>query len=264
MIRALRLARAVWRFQLAIILEYRVTVFLWILAGVTPLVMMFVWMEIAGSGPVGTRAPVDFARYFLIAFLVTQTTQTWAVWEIDYLIRAGTFSHVLVKPYDPWWEQVLENLAGNGVRLPLIAIIVIVGLWLSGAISGIAPGRLPLFLLALFLANQIAINLSYAMALVALWTERIKSVDAWNYIALAVLGGQVFPLDLLPPGLAHAIDFTPWRWIIAFPVTTLAEPMASGQILRGLAAQATWIAIFIALHRVLWRLGIKRFGAVGG
>jgi ABC-2 type transport system permease protein len=255
--------RAFAKAKLAIIVEYRAEVYIWTLAGVTPIVMMFVWMNIAADGLEG-RAPEDFARYFLIAFLVGQLTQTWVVWEFDYLIRTGTFSNTLLKPYDPWWDHAVENVTANGFRLPVTLATLALGLWLTGAWQGIDLARLPLFVLALVLAWLVAFNLSYAMALLALWTERIKSADGWNYMALAVLGGQVFPLDLLPSGLARIVEMTPYPWIIGFPVTLAADDVASAGIARGLAMQLLWIAIFVVLHRVLWRCGIRRFGAVGG
>jgi ABC-2 type transport system permease protein len=259
----LRQLRAFFRAKLAIIVEYRAEVYIWTLAGVTPIVMMLVWMNIAGPD-LGGRAPEDFARYFLIAFLVGQLTQTWIVWELDFLIRTGTFSNTLLKPYDPWWDQAVENIAGNGFRLPVTLAIVALGLSLTGAWQGFDLSRLPLFLFALVLAWFVAINLSYAMALLALWTERIKSADGWNYMALAVLGGQVFPLDLLPAALAGIVDLTPYPWIIGFPVSLAVNDMAREEIVRGIAMQILWIAVFVVLHRVLWRRGIRRFGAVGG
>jgi ABC-2 type transport system permease protein len=257
----LRQIRAFFKMTLAILIEYRAEVYIWTLAGITPLVMMFVWMNLAGEGLEG-RTPEDFARYFLFAFLAGQLTQTWVVWEMDFDIRTGRFSTMLVKPYDPWWAHVTENVAANGFRLPLTLAVVALGLWLTGAWPGVEPARLPLAILALVLAWQVAFNLAYAMALLALWTERIKSADIWNYTALAVLGGQVFPLDLLPQGLAQAIEITPYPWIIGFPVTLAAG--GTVDVMRGFSMQLLWIAIFVIAHRVLWRRGIKRFGAVGG
>jgi ABC-2 type transport system permease protein len=257
----IRILRAIFKSNLAIIVEYRAAVWIWTLAGVTPLVMMFVWMNLADDGIDG-RTPQDFARYFLIAFVVGQLTQTWVVWEFDYLIRSGTFSGVLLKPFDPWWSQVVENVTSNGFRLPLTLGIAALGLWLTGAWQGLDFARLPLFALAMVLAWQLAFNISYTLALLGLWTERIKSVDGWHYMLLAVLGGQVFPLDLLPPALNRIVELTPYPWIIGFPVTLAVG--AQADVPYGFTMQALWLAIFVVLHRILWRRGIKRFGAVGG
>jgi ABC-2 type transport system permease protein len=259
--RSWRIAKALLRISLGLILEYRVTVFIWTLAGVTPLVMMFVWLQIAKGNEVGGRSPAEFALYFLIAFLAVQCTQAWVVWNFDYRIRSGEFSLQLLRPFDPWFSELAENWVSNGLRLPVNLAIVALGLWLTGASSLIEAGRIPFFILALILAQQITFNISYAMGLVGLWTERIKSVDTWNYIMIFALGGGVFPLDLLSPGLRLLVELTPYPWIVGFPAAVMT---GHASLAKGFAMQLLWIGIMVAAHRLLWARGLKRFGAVGG
>ena len=38
---------------------------------------------------------------------------------------------------------------------------------------------------------------------------------AFEYIA----GGHLFPLNILPPALAHAMNFTPFPYLLFFPVS---------------------------------------------
>jgi ABC-2 type transport system permease protein len=249
------------RTMAALILEYRVTVLLWMLAGVTPLIMMFVWRNLAASGPIGGRDAADFSSYFLIAFLAIQICQVWVVWDLDFYIRSGSFSVQLLRPYDPWFSELFDNIAANSLRLPINLLIVIAGLSLTGGWHLIAPERLPLFLLSLGLAWQLSFNMNYALALLCLWTERIKAIDTWFYITLYTLGGGLFPLDLFSPGIRAAIAWTPFPWMVNFPVELLtghADPI------KGLAMQALWIGICLLCHRLLWARGLKRFGAVGG
>jgi ABC-2 type transport system permease protein len=243
------------------VLEYRAAVFIWTLAGVTPLIMMFVWLQIAEGNEARERGPAEFALYFLMAFLAIQCTQAWVVWSFDTRIRSGELSLQLLRPFDPWFSEFAENQVSNGLRLPINLAIVAIGLWLTGASSLIEVSRLPWFILALVLALQIAFNISYAMGLVGLWTERIKSVDTWNCIMLYALGGAVFPLDLLSPGLRTLIELTPYPWIIGFPAAVMTGEAA---LVKGFAMQLLWIGIAVIVHRILWARGLKRFGAVGG
>ena len=77
MIRLLRISRAQMRTMAALIFEYRATVLLWMLAGITPLIMMFVWRNIAADGAVGGRGPDEITFYIQMTFLVTQCCQDW-------------------------------------------------------------------------------------------------------------------------------------------------------------------------------------------
>jgi ABC-2 type transport system permease protein len=256
-----RFCRAYFRVTFAIMLEYRATVFIWLLAGVTPLIMMFVWRNLAADGPIGGRDPKAFAAYFLLAFLVIQSCQAWSVWNVDYYVRSGTYAIQLLRPYDPWFSELIENVTAKALRSPINLLIVAAGLVLTGAWELIEVGNLPVFLLALALSWQLMFNLNYALALLGFWTERIKSVDAWIYTMLYTLGGAVFPVDLLPPTLRSVVELTPFPWMVDFPVALLTGSAAP---LKGLAIQAGWIAITVLCHRILWARGLKRFGAVGG
>jgi ABC-2 type transport system permease protein len=183
------------------------------------------------------------------------------VWNVDFLIRTGTYAIQLLRPFDPWLGEAIENLSAYALRVPLNVLIVAVGLTLTGAWDMIEPAQLPVYLLALVLAWQLMFNMNYAISLLCLWSERVKSADAWVYTMLYTLGGALFPLDLLSPALRAALSWTPFPWMVNFPVQLLAGEATP---FPGLAMQAVWLAIVVTGHRILWRLGRKQFGAVGG
>jgi ABC-2 type transport system permease protein len=256
-----RFCKAYFKIAVAMNLEYRAAVVIWMLAGITPLIMMFVWRNLAAQGEIEGRGPDDFALYFLIAFFVTQCTQAWVVWNVDYLVRSGAYAIQLLRPFNPWFAELIDNFVSNGFRLPLNILIVAIGLWLSNAWPLIDPSRLPAFVLAVLLAWQLAFNISYALALVGLWTERIKAIDTWNYIMLFALGGALFPLEFLDPALRTIINWTPYPWIVGLPVSIMT---GTADLAHGFSMQILWIALSVSVHLMLWRRGLKHFGAVGG
>ena len=81
--------------------------------------------------------------------------------------------------------------------------------------------------------------------------------------AVVICRGQLFPLALLPAGLQRLVSFTPFPSIISFPVGVMAGTLAANEVVAGLAIQVLWAAIFIGAHRLLWRAGLRRYGAVG-
>lgn len=262
--RRLRLVGAIARMVLAVLVEYRAQAYIWMLAGALPLLMMVVWRHIAESEAIGGFDRVGFARYFLIVFLVTQLVQCWVIWNFDEKIRSGTLAVGLLRPFDPFLGEVVENVTTNLFRSPLWLPIVAAGLWATGAHADIQWASLPVFLVALAGAWAIQFNLHYGLALAGFWTERMRAFDAWAYLMLGAFGGGLFPLELLPPELRSLVELTPFPYIIGFPASILAQGLPAGEIMRGLALQIVWIAILVVVHRLLWRQGIRRFGAVGG
>ena len=118
-------------FDSTVVLEYRAAILLYLLAGVTPLLMMFIWRHLAADRPIDARDPDAFSLYFLLAFLCIQSTLAWPVWNIDYYIRTGTYAVQLLRPYDPWFTELIENIATNCLRFPINLAIVAAGLRLA-------------------------------------------------------------------------------------------------------------------------------------
>jgi len=83
---------------------------------------------------------------------------------------------------------------------------------------------------------------------------------AFEYIA----GGHLFPLDILPPVLAQALQFTPFPYQMFFPVSIYLGQTTGPAIWQGLAVQACWVAAAFGLARFVWSRGIRKYAAVGG
>ncbi|PYP46983.1 MAG: ABC transporter permease, partial [Gemmatimonadetes bacterium] len=62
-------------------LQYRASIVLWLLWGVTePAIALGIWWAIAGEGQIAGYARADFARYFFAVMLINQLTIAWDSW----------------------------------------------------------------------------------------------------------------------------------------------------------------------------------------
>lgn len=258
-----RAFRALFAASLAEIAEYRALVFIWMLAGTLPIVMMFVWMSAAGSSEISGYSAVDFAAYFMLAFFSGQLTQIWVIWSLDEDVRKGTLSIQLLRPVDPVFGYAAFNIAANSIRLPIVLLLTAVGLYLGGALAHLPWERVPLFALSLLGSWLIVFNLNYALGLLSLWTDRAIALESWYYMVNAVLGGRLFPLDLMPAGFRLAVEFTPFPYIVNLPIEIMTGRLTMAETAIGIGVQILWAGLFIAAHRIMWRLGLRRYGAVG-
>lgn len=119
----MRKAGVLLQVYLAYMLEYRAELLLWALAGVLPLILMGVWMEAArvGSFPLSSG---EFARYFLMAYLVRQLTVVWVVWEFERDVVEGRLSFRLLKPLGPFFEHLAAHVAERLARFPFVLFLV--------------------------------------------------------------------------------------------------------------------------------------------
>jgi ABC-2 type transport system permease protein len=259
----LRKAKALFTRALSVMTEYRAEVIIWILASSLPLIMMMIWMGLAKEGPIGSYSASDFAVYFLSVFFVRQITMVWVAWELEREIRLGELSPKLLRPLDPYWQHVMDNLAEKVIRLPIIFIPIGLGLWLTDARLEFHLLNVTLFLFAVILAWLLRFNRQYCLGLLSFWTDQVIGLEQVWFALYIALSGAILPLDLLPEGLQRIIMFTPFPYKVDFPVQLFLGKLTPEELLRGFGIQLFWVITFVLLRLVLWKRGLKRYGATG-
>lgn len=257
------LIRSAWLVDL----QYRAALMIWLLWGVIePLISLGIWWSIAGAGEVQGYDRAAFAQYFFAVILVNQLTLAWDAWYIDRWIRLGEMNHRVARPIAPVHEAIADNLAykvRTGV-LVLAAWLATAAVWPAVRIP-LDPARWAAAALAIVLAAAIRFLNSYATGLLAFWTTRATALMELQFGVSLFLSGRIAPLALLPPGVAAAAGVLWFPYMLAFPVEVLTGAVALDvAYVRGLGWQAVWLLAWLALYALVWRRGVRRYGAVGG
>lgn len=249
-----------WSVQFAYMAEYRAEILLWALSGVLPFIMLAVWSQAAVPG-VGLGSAA-LGRYFLSAFVVRQFTVAWVVWQFEEDTIQGRLSPFLLQPLHPFWRYVAAHQAEQATRLPFVAglaslflLLVPWAAWLP------SPGRLGLVVLATALAFAVNFLVQSLIAVLCFWSERASALERLHTLAMLFLSGLMAPLEVFPPAVRQAAQWTPFPWIIHFPARLLAG--AEVNVAGGLAALGAWLALLLPLTLLLWRAGVRRYAAMG-
>lgn len=256
-----RKARTLLWVYYAYMVEYRAELILWVLSGSLPLILMGVWIEASQGGQFGLQ-PVDFARYFLAAFIARQFTVVWVVWEFEKEVVEGRLSPRLLQPMDPVWHHVASHLSERLARLPFMVLLVLLffalypqAFWLPGL------GRALLFLVAIALAFILRFLIQYTFALVAFWTEQASAIEQFWMLFFLFLSGLIAPLEVFPPVVREVALWTPFPYLVYFPAGILVGLPVN--IPQGLLVMLGWAGLFFGLNRWLWRQGLKQYSGMG-
>lgn len=242
-------------------LEYRAELLLWMLSGTLPLILLGVWMKASQSGQFELEA-ADFARYFLIVFLVRQFTVVWVVWEFEKEVVQGRLSPRLLQPIDPVWHHVAGHLAERLARLPFA--LVLVGLFFllyPQAIWLPSLGSALLFVLATVMAFVLRFLMQYTFALLAFWTERASAIEQFFFLFYLFLSGVIAPLEVFPPIVREVALWTPFPYLVHFPAAILVGLPVD--VVRSILVTLSWSLLFFVLNRWLWRKGLKQYSGMG-
>lgn len=266
MIDLVYLYRAQFKTTIAEQFQYRGALVIWIMGLILePVIYLSVWTAVARSqgGSVDNLTAGDFAAYYLIAMLVDHAGMTWIMWEMEYWIRQGNLSPLLVRPVHPIHRHIANNLT---FKL-LTAVVTIPAVLLLALIFRpsftITPEMVLAFLPALVLAMALRFAIEWTCASLAFWVTRVNAINQLYFVAFLFLSGYAVPLPLLPGPVQTLAQWLPFYRVLGFPVDVLLGRLTTQEVLVGLGAQAAWLTVAVTLLNVTWARGVRQYSAVG-
>ncbi|MCW5880897.1 MAG: ABC-2 family transporter protein, partial [Anaerolineae bacterium] len=121
--------RALFRTQLAVEMQYRASLVIWLIgAFLEPVIYLTVWGVVAQSsgGEVDGFTRADFAAYFIVVMLVNHFTFSWIMWEYEYYIRQGLLSPLLLRPLHPIHRDLADNLAYKLLTMVIVTPVTVI------------------------------------------------------------------------------------------------------------------------------------------
>ena len=232
---------------------------------VEPVVYLVVWSTVADShgGSVGGITAGRFAAYYIVWTLVRQMNIVFTPYGWEERIQKGQLSGHLLRPVHPIHYD-LAFFAGWKV--------VAVALWLPVAVVlslafrptfDVSPLEAAVFLVAIWGAYLIRSMLLWVLGMITFWTTRVSAIYDVYFTAELLLSGRLVPLALLPAWAGGLADVLPFKYTFGYPIEVLAGSLSTADLLIGLGLQAVWTAVGALLVAVVWRFGVRRYGAVG-
>jgi viologen exporter family transport system permease protein len=252
------------RRALSLMLEYRVSMIIWMLTSSFPLIMLAVWLSLAQDGPVGNYSAGDFVAYYLLALYIREMTSVWVAWDLDTDIRHGDLSIKLLHPLHPIHEYLATNLADKVMRVVVMTPLIILVAWLiPGVHYAATPLNLFLFVLALLAAWSLRFMIQYVMGLLSFWISQALTLNDIMWMLFLLLGGTVAPIDLLPGWLATLARASPFRYEMSFPIEIMQGRLSTSELVSGFLFCFGWVIVVQLIHIVVWRRGLRTFSAYG-
>lgn len=253
-------------------LVYRVNFLFRSLFALVPLLTtLYVWRTIYASREAGTQIAgytlATMSSYYLVVTLVDALTAvTDDDWQIAADIKDGNISQFLVKPIDFLTYRLCLFGANRLIysAVALVPTLLFIGWQRQYFVLPADFVTLGCFMVSLVFTALLQFFLSYTMALLAFWVLDVSAFILMLYALEFLAGGHVFPINLLPPALAHALMLTPFPYQLFFPVSIYLGQVSGTALWQGLAMQLFWVVASYGLARWIWHRGIRKYAAVGG
>ena len=255
---------ALIRLNWSLSLEYRAEGFIWLMMNLFNVILMLVWLSISQDGPVNGFSSTDFIAYYMVGLIVRQLTGAWSGWELSYAIREGRLSTQLLRPIHPIHHEITANWSEKVLRLTILLPIVVGVLILTPGIRlALTPATLVAFGISIIGAWAIFFLADYCIGILSFWMTQAIAFSQVLWGLKITLGGILAPIQMFPPAMQAVLEWLPFKYMLAFSNDIALGKVTGDQIITGLAVQFGWVLALWLLMRVLWRFGVRSYGAVG-
>jgi ABC-2 type transport system permease protein len=231
-------------------------------------VVFILWgAAFAGTSSIGgfdlRQTLTYFVTLLVLQFFISAFNEDY---QISEEIRNGLINQFLLKPINYFLYRFSIFVAARLVSGALILIPLLVAFpVIKDSLTFPTDGwRFAVAVPALAMSALIQFSIAYCFGMLTFWFLEIQGFVILSMAVEAVLGGQMFPLDLMPEPIFRAAQYLPFYYQMYFPGAILTGRIELPQALHGLAIQAGWVAVLLIVNQILWVRGLRRHTAVGG
>jgi len=146
------------------------------------------------------------------------------------------------------------------VLLPLVAGTV---LWRPELVLVPELGPVALGLVAVAVAFVMNFCVQALFGMLGFWIDKTEAVHGVWFSVWLVLSGYIAPLAVYPEWARPLIRYSPFRGMLGLPVELLAGEVGAAEGAFELGLQLVWLAILLLAVRIMWKIGVRRYGAFG-
>lgn len=232
--------------------------------------LLMTWIWTATSSPTNGAAGLstdELVAYSGLAIVVGFMVFDFADWNLQMLVRTGTYVNHLLQPMHHAWYAFSQKIGHRALAMLLEALPVwiLVSLFLGEPLVPRNPGW---FAVSVSLGFLLMFVVNYASGLAGFWLVRAEGLRRCILLLRDTLGGALLPLSFFPLAVQPWLYCTPYPWILSIPLgigtghLDIAGRLYAPHQLVGL--QARVLVVSLVLLALLDRVSRAKFLAAGG
>ena len=240
--------------------------------GLVPLAAtLFLWEAIYADKPagaaIGAYTLAQMVSYYLLVTVVDSITAVAEDdWQIAADIKDGAVSQFLLKPLDFLAYRLCLYLSGRVIYTSVALIPVAFFLFFQREylVGPSEPLGWVLAPLSVLMAGLLQFLIAYTVALLSFWVLDVSTFIFIQFAFEFLASGHLFPLDILPDGLHRLLLWSPYPYLLYFPVGVYLGRIQGAELWQGFALQLAWVGVAFLIARFVWSRGLRKYTAVGG
>ncbi len=269
-----RLFDAFWKRNLAFAklaivtnLEYRLNYFIDALVQptLTTGIEILLWLGVFAGANTQTISGFgidSYLSYALWAAFFTRISTSW-MYEFRMIeeVSSGTINSLIVRPMG-FYEYYLSQLMGYKFVTTLVSLVIpIVAAKYFNLPTDLA--KLPLSVLLCFYYLILVHTISFLISCAAFYFTKISSFTVAKNLALWILMGELFPLDLLPSPFKEWFIAMPFSAGAFLPVGYIIGRVDLNQMVQGFVSVTIALIVLNFFGYFLWKKSLATYSGTG-
>ena len=228
----------------------------------------FLWLAIF----INQDTVFDYSKSVMLTYVVGTAILRSFVFSsrsvsVGVEIANGDLNNYLVKPLSYLKNWLSRDLADKLLNIIFLTIeLFLIVLIIKPPI--IAPPsffHLIIFFFAVILAMMMYFLFSFLISSFTFW---YPEHDGWPlrffiFMIIEFLAGGLFPLDILPKLAFKIFSFLPPAYLIFYPIQIYLGRLDFNQMSSTILIMLAWLLVLYKLSRIVWKKGLKIYGAYG-
>ena len=232
------------------------------------LVQVAIWQAIYAGGGITVNGMnlENMIAYYGISTLISYLVMDFADWNLQMLIHTGKYLTFALRPIHHRFFALSQKLGHRTLGflfefVPVLLIFIFVfrvRLW---------PASWFWSIISVAFAFLIQFYMNYIIGLTGFWLVKTQGLRSVIFLLTSVCSGSLFPLVLLPEIIQRVLVFLPFQYTLYVPSMVFTGNYNLGGLSLDVASvvgiQALYTLLLFFLSEILYRVGMKRFTAVG-
>lgn len=232
---------------------------------INPLVALLFWQgAFQKNSVIGGWTQPEIQSYYLLLMVSQALLIAHVEYPVAYYdIKEGNIASQLLKPERyivlKFFLEVPWRLTQGAFAI--IAILLITSF--AARPLTVAPDMVVLALISAFLGFFVGFVFKMMLGILGFFITDISAILELNDMTLLMLSGILMPVELMPKWAAAISAFTPFPYIVYWPIAIILGKADMSRALESMMIQITWIIGLYILYKILWKYGVRKYSGVG-
>ena len=182
-------------------------------------------------------------------------------------IASGDFSNYLLKPINFFKYWMTRDVSSKVLNLIFAGFETFLLFLLLKPIFFLQTNPLQLFsfVISIFVAIFIFSMIVFIVSSIPFWNPELAWGAQFILFAIVIefLSGALFPIDILPSAIQNILYWTPFPYLIFFPLEIYLGKISGIAIVQGITIAVFWSVALWFFMNSIWRKGLKVYQSHG-